>query len=255
MGVLVVGPPGTGKTILGNQFCFNHVAAGHRAVGGVECRQVALDALFELLLALVDLAGREAELGEAGLQGHDVVTLDEVLGQVTQHAVTERPARTVEDGIRGASDDAVDDEPATLLEGLARLLDTLVKDGLADAEADELERYGNLQTQYQLREGYAAESRVEAALDRLGLGGLDRRRTLGSLSGGEQERVALAWTDALTLLADGARGLRGQRLHSGERVLHAMMQLPQQQTLQSLGGLDVPYRGDHDQSAGDTMRA
>ena len=64
--------------------------------------------------------------------------------------------------------------------------------GLADAEDDDLEPYGRLQTQYQLREGYAAESRVEAALDRLGLGGLDRRRTLGSLSGGEQERVALA---------------------------------------------------------------
>ena len=64
--------------------------------------------------------------------------------------------------------------------------------GLADAEADELEAYGRLQTEYQLREGYAAESRVEAALDRLGLGGLDRTRMLGSLSGGEQERVALA---------------------------------------------------------------
>ncbi|WP_211879659.1 ABC-F family ATP-binding cassette domain-containing protein [Pseudarthrobacter albicanus] len=64
--------------------------------------------------------------------------------------------------------------------------------GLAGAEADVLESYGRLQTQYQLREGYAADSRVEAALDRLGLGGLDRERTLGSLSGGEQERVALA---------------------------------------------------------------
>lgn len=64
--------------------------------------------------------------------------------------------------------------------------------GLADAEDDDLETYGRLQTEYQLREGYAAESRVEAALDRLGLGGLDRNRTLGSLSGGEQERVALA---------------------------------------------------------------
>jgi macrolide transport system ATP-binding/permease protein len=64
--------------------------------------------------------------------------------------------------------------------------------GLADAEAEELEAYGTLQTEYQLREGYAAESRVEAALDRLGLGGLDRNRMLGSLSGGEQERVALA---------------------------------------------------------------
>lgn len=64
--------------------------------------------------------------------------------------------------------------------------------GLADAEDEDLELYGRLQTEYQLREGYAAESRVEAALDRLGLGGLDRKRTLGSLSGGEQERVALA---------------------------------------------------------------
>lgn len=71
--------------------------------------------------------------------------------------------------------------------------------GLATADADELEAYGGLQTQYQLREGYAAESRVEAALDRLGLGGVDRNRTLGSLSGGEQERVALA-----CLLADPA---------------------------------------------------
>ncbi|MGO4186462.1 ABC-F family ATP-binding cassette domain-containing protein [Pseudarthrobacter sp. TAF60_1] len=67
-----------------------------------------------------------------------------------------------------------------------------LKAGLADAEDDELETYGRLQTEYQLREGYAAESRVEAALDRLGLGGLDRGRLLGSLSGGEQERVALA---------------------------------------------------------------
>ncbi|MDQ0922160.1 macrolide transport system ATP-binding/permease protein [Pseudarthrobacter sp. W1I19] len=64
--------------------------------------------------------------------------------------------------------------------------------GLADAADHDLETYGRLQTEYQLREGYAAESRVEAALDRLGLGGLDRNRTLGSLSGGEQERVALA---------------------------------------------------------------
>jgi circadian clock protein KaiC len=29
---IVRGEPGTGKTIFGNQFCFNHVAAGHRAV-------------------------------------------------------------------------------------------------------------------------------------------------------------------------------------------------------------------------------
>ncbi|PNI09385.1 ABC transporter ATP-binding protein [Arthrobacter sp. AFG7.2] len=84
------------------------------------------------------------------------------------------------------------------LRALEAELDRLEAD-LADAEDNELEAYGRLQTEYQLREGYAAESRVEAALDRLGLGGLDRNRVLGSLSGGEQERVALA-----CLLADPA---------------------------------------------------
>jgi macrolide transport system ATP-binding/permease protein len=93
--------------------------------------------------------------------------------------------------------DAIDDALRALREMEAEL--ERLEDGLAAAGPAELEAYGNLQTQYQLREGYAAESRVEAALDRLGLGGVDRGRTLGSLSGGEQERVALA-----CLLADPA---------------------------------------------------
>ncbi|MFF2318967.1 ABC-F family ATP-binding cassette domain-containing protein [Arthrobacter sp. NPDC058097] len=93
--------------------------------------------------------------------------------------------------------DAIDDALRALREMEAEL--ERLEDGLASAGPAELEAYGNLQTQYQLREGYAAESRVEAALDRLGLGGVDRARTLGSLSGGEQERVALA-----CLLADPA---------------------------------------------------
>ena len=93
--------------------------------------------------------------------------------------------------------DAVDDALRALREMEAQL--ERLEGGLASAGPAELEAYGNLQTQYQLREGYAAESRVEAALDRLGLGGVDRGRTLGSLSGGEQERVALA-----CLLADPA---------------------------------------------------
>ncbi|MFE5838461.1 ABC-F family ATP-binding cassette domain-containing protein [Arthrobacter sp. NPDC056493] len=93
--------------------------------------------------------------------------------------------------------DAIDDALRALREMEAEL--ERLEAGLASAGPAELEAYGNLQTQYQLREGYAAESRVEAALDRLGLGGVDRGRTLGSLSGGEQERVALA-----CLLADPA---------------------------------------------------
>lgn len=93
--------------------------------------------------------------------------------------------------------DAIDDALRALRDMEAEL--ERLEAGLATAERQELEAYGSLQTQYQLREGYAAESRVEAALDRLGLGGVERSRLLGSLSGGEQERVALA-----CLLADPA---------------------------------------------------
>ncbi|NWL12007.1 ABC transporter ATP-binding protein [Paenarthrobacter nitroguajacolicus] len=96
--------------------------------------------------------------------------------------------------------DAIDTSLASLRSLEARILE--LESGLADADSEELQLYGSLQTEYQLREGYAAESRVEAALGKLGLGGLDRRRTLGSLSGGEQERVALA-----CLLADPAEAL------------------------------------------------
>lgn len=96
--------------------------------------------------------------------------------------------------------DAIDTSLASLRSLEARIAE--LESGLADADSEDLELYGSLQTEYQLREGYAAESRVEAALDKLGLGGLDRRRTLGSLSGGEQERVALA-----CLLADPAEAL------------------------------------------------
>ncbi|MGF6833499.1 macrolide transport system ATP-binding/permease protein [Paenarthrobacter sp. TE4293] len=96
--------------------------------------------------------------------------------------------------------EAIDSSLASLRSLEARILE--LESGLADADTEDLELYGSLQTEYQLREGYAAESRVEAALDKLGLGGLDRRRALGSLSGGEQERVALA-----CLLADPAEAL------------------------------------------------
>ncbi|MGN7251612.1 ABC-F family ATP-binding cassette domain-containing protein [Arthrobacter sp. SAFR-014] len=93
--------------------------------------------------------------------------------------------------------DAIDNALLALREMESEL--ERLEDGLAAAGPNELEAYGNLQTQYQLREGYTAESRVDAALDKLGLGGVDRGRALGSLSGGEQERVALA-----CLLADPA---------------------------------------------------
>jgi macrolide transport system ATP-binding/permease protein len=54
--------------------------------------------------------------------------------------------------------------------------------------------YAALRARYEAREGYDADVRVNVALDDLGLPGLDRSRTLGTLSGGERSRLALAAT-------------------------------------------------------------
>ncbi|MFD3923593.1 ATP-binding cassette domain-containing protein, partial [Streptomyces sp. NPDC058595] len=63
---------------------------------------------------------------------------------------------------------------------------------LADATEAELVAYGDLLTAYEDRDGYAADARVDAAMHGLGLAHVGRERPLGSLSGGEQSRVALA---------------------------------------------------------------
>ncbi|MFD3519593.1 ribosomal protection-like ABC-F family protein [Streptomyces sp. NPDC058653] len=63
---------------------------------------------------------------------------------------------------------------------------------LAGATEDELTAYGDLLTAYEERGGYEADARVDAALHGLGLAHVGRERPLGSLSGGERSRVALA---------------------------------------------------------------
>ncbi|MFE9371742.1 ribosomal protection-like ABC-F family protein [Streptomyces sp. NPDC006711] len=63
---------------------------------------------------------------------------------------------------------------------------------LAHASEAELAAYGDLLTAYEERDGYRADARAEAATYALGLAHLTRDRTLGSLSGGEQSRLALA---------------------------------------------------------------
>src|SRR5690606_34709264 len=45
---------------------------------------------------------------------------------------------------------------------------------------------------FEARGGYSLDQRLDAALDRLALGGLDRSRPVSSLSGGERARLALA---------------------------------------------------------------
>ncbi|WP_112271810.1 ribosomal protection-like ABC-F family protein [Lentzea terrae] len=86
--------------------------------------------------------------------------------------------------------DAID---AALLE--IRLLEqriTAAEQSLGSASPTELAEYGELLTAFELRDGYSADARVEAAMSALGIGDLGRQRRLGTLSGGQRARLALA---------------------------------------------------------------
>ncbi|MFI2620352.1 ribosomal protection-like ABC-F family protein [Streptomyces sp. NPDC018584] len=67
---------------------------------------------------------------------------------------------------------------------------------MAEAEGSELApllaEYGDLTEAFEARDGYAADSRVQAALHGLGLASMDATRRLADLSGGEQARLGLA---------------------------------------------------------------
>lgn len=63
---------------------------------------------------------------------------------------------------------------------------------LGSATPEELEQYGDRLAEFEMRGGYEVPARVEAALDALGLPGLDQDRPLDTLSGGEGSRLALA---------------------------------------------------------------
>ncbi|MGN9781006.1 ribosomal protection-like ABC-F family protein [Nonomuraea sp. ZG12] len=112
-------------------------------------------------------------------------------------------------------------------EALGELRD-LEKRMLRAAEAADMDSYGALLTAFEARGGYEADARVEAAMHGLGLAGVTRDRTLGSLSGGERSRLALACVlasapelllldeptnhldeQAVTWLEDQLRGHRG----------------------------------------------
>ncbi|WP_405526616.1 ATP-binding cassette domain-containing protein [Streptomyces avidinii] len=128
------------------------------------------------------LAGAEAPdvgqitVGFPGGTGHLAQTLDL------------DPDRTVQDAVDLALAELRD------MEGRLRA----AEQGLAGAPQDELDAYGELLLAYEERGGYEADARVDAALYGLGLAGIARDRLLGSLSGGEQSRLALACVLAAT---------------------------------------------------------
>ncbi|MEU9704140.1 ABC-F family ATP-binding cassette domain-containing protein [Streptomyces sp. NPDC047981] len=86
--------------------------------------------------------------------------------------------------------DAIDDSLAELRDMARRLRSSEAT--LATAGAAELDAYGELLTAYELRGGYEADARVDKAMHGLGLASVERERTLGSLSGGEQARLGIA---------------------------------------------------------------
>ncbi|MFE0517245.1 ATP-binding cassette domain-containing protein, partial [Streptomyces sp. NPDC058964] len=100
------------------------------------------------------------------------------------------PESAPEDTVRDAIDHALAE-----LRALERQLRRCERD-MAEAEGDDLAalltEYGDLTEAFQARDGYAADSRVRAALHGLGLASVDLTRRLAGLSGGEQARLGLA---------------------------------------------------------------
>ncbi|WP_373368092.1 ABC-F family ATP-binding cassette domain-containing protein [Kineococcus rubinsiae] len=113
------------------------------------------------------------------------------------------------------------DSPAPLTWTLAELVDDALADlraqqrrmgeleaamGVADADLEPLlAEYGEVLSAFEARDGYAADARVDAAAQALGVGDLPRERTLATLSGGERSRwhlAALLAADPAVLLLD-----------------------------------------------------
>ncbi|MFJ6066765.1 ribosomal protection-like ABC-F family protein [Streptomyces tendae] len=113
-------------------------------------------------------------------------------GEITVHfpGGTGHLAQTLDLDGDATVQDAVD-LALSELRGMERGL-RAAEESLAYASDEELAAYGALLMEYQERGGYEADSRVDAALHGLGLARVTRDRLLGSLSGGEQSRLALA---------------------------------------------------------------
>lgn len=119
--------------------------------------------------------------------------------------------------------DAVDGALAELRDLERRIRDA--ESVLGSADAAELAAYGDLVAAFEARDGYRADARLEAALHGLGVPHLERSRPLGSLSGGEAARLALACVLApqpeLLLLDEPTNHLDDQALGWLEERLRA----------------------------------
>ncbi|MDX3228094.1 ribosomal protection-like ABC-F family protein [Streptomyces sp. ME19-01-6] len=99
-------------------------------------------------------------------------------------------AQTLDLGADCTVQDAVDLALAELRDMEYQL--RMAEESLGEAAEEDLAAYGELLIAYEERGGYEADARVDAAMHGLGLAQITRDRLLGSLSGGEQSRLALA---------------------------------------------------------------
>ncbi|MFJ4369279.1 ribosomal protection-like ABC-F family protein [Streptomyces chartreusis] len=159
--------------------------------------------LLRLLAATEAPDARELTVSFPGGVGHLAQTLDL------------DPDCTVQDAV---------DLALTALRDMERRL-RAAEQRLGEASEDELSAYGELLIAYEERGGYEADVRVEAAMHGLGLAGITRDRALGSLSGGEQSRLALACVLAaapeLLLLDEPTNHLDAAAVHWLEEHLRA----------------------------------
>ncbi|MER7194517.1 TlrC/CarA/OleB/SrmB family ABC-F type ribosomal protection protein [Streptomyces flaveolus] len=160
------------------------------------------------LLRLV--AGQERPDG-----GEVTVTAAGGVGYLPQ-AIPLPPAATVQDAV----DLALADLRA--LEAELRRAEQALGDG---QDPSALAAYGLLLGRYEARGGYDADHRVDIALHHLGLPALCRERRLGTLSGGERSRLALAGVLAgrpeLLLLDEPTNDLDDQAVEWLETQLRA----------------------------------
>src|ERR687894_25802 len=90
---------------------------------------------------------------------------------------------------------SVEEEMLSAFEGLMRRekeLEELEAQLSGDSSASLLERYGRLQAEFDRDGGYEYRARAASAISSLGFDPEDWKRPVGSFSGGEQSRIALA---------------------------------------------------------------
>ncbi|WP_136052951.1 ABC-F family ATP-binding cassette domain-containing protein [Microbacterium sp. K36] len=172
-----------------------------------ECALQAASVRFadRLVLDRIDLAvGPADRLAVIGDNGAGKSTLLDLLAGV--FAPTSGEVRLdLPGGVAHARQNPVFADGATVADAIDELLGDLralehdlarAYDLLAAAtpseRAEQMAAVARLQDRFESRGGYEVDRRIDAALEQLGVGGLDRGRSVAALSGGERARLALA---------------------------------------------------------------